>query len=282
MTTKLSYELDWLSFTDAGIYGITDVMNEIWAVPEGDNIAPMRGYNRALKLRAGRVDWHTDRASQRRLWTLTGSDLDKLEKLDFSHAQLLTDVSRTLGANVTRLDFAADIKDAGAKPDDIERAWLAGEVKTNARRMQVIEARDRKGHGKGKTVYIGSRTSSVFLRVYDKGAESKSGDDWLRVEVEAKSPISNKVCAAMAERGIARVGCALARGFVDVPLCEWWADLFSGAGDFDRTIGRKETDWETWVKAVALPNVIRAIDEDTPGVREAIRAALDKFDKSCT
>lgn len=276
MTTKLSYELDWLSFTDPGIYGLTDVMSEQWALPEADNVSPMRGYNRALKLKAGRVDWHTDRQSQRRLWTLTGSDLDKLAALDFSHERLLTDVSRTLGVNVTRLDFAADIKGAGAKPDDIERAWLAGEVKTNARRMQVIEARDKKGHGKGKTIYIGSRTSCVFLRVYDKGAESKTGEDWVRVEVEAKSPVSNKVCSAMAERGVASVGCALARGFVDVPLCEWWTDLFSGAGEFDRTIGRKVTEWETWVKMVALPNVIRAIEEDTPGVRAAIRGAIDK------
>lgn len=255
-------------------------MDATWAVPEADNIVPMRGYNRALKLKAGRVDWHTDRASQRRLWTLTGSDLDKLANLEFSHERLLTDVSRTLGVNVTRLDFAADIRGANAKPDDIERAWLEGRVKTNARRMQVIEAKDKKGHGKGKTVYIGSRTSSVFLRVYDKGAESKSGDDWLRVEVEAKSPVSNKVCSAMAERGIARVGCALARSVIDVSLCEWWSDLFSGAGEFDREIGRKKTDWETWVTGVALPNVIEAIKLDVTGVRAAIAAALREVDNT--
>lgn len=280
MTTKIGYELDWLAFTEPGIYGLSNVMDASWAEPQGDDLAPMRGYNRALKLKAGRVDWHTDRPSQRRLWTLTGQDLDRLTELDFSHGQLLSDVTRVLGVTVTRLDFAADIKGAGAKPDDIERAWMAGEVKTKARRMQVLEARDRKGQGHGKTVYIGSRTSSLFLRIYDKGKETKTGEDWTRVELETKSPVASLCCQAMGQKGIASVGCAAIRQFVDVPLCEWWSDLLGGAGDFDRTIGRKDTDWQKWVKAVALPNVIKALNDDTPGVREAIRLVMANIDNT--
>lgn len=282
MTQKLSYELDWLSFTDPGLYAISDMGFGSWATPNADIAVPRAGYNRALKLEAGRVDWHTDRISQKRLWTLTGSDLEKLTELHFDQADLVKEVSRILGVTVTRLDFAADIKGAGAKPQDIEDAWMRGEVKTQARRMRPVEEFNKRGEPQGKTVYIGSRTSAAYLRVYDKGAEQDEYTDWCRVEVETKAPLAGVALQNMAELGVGPAGCALTCQFVNLPLLEWWTDLFSGAGEADFTIGRKVTDWEKWVKAVALPNVIEAAKQDVSGVRAALEAALLSFDKTCT
>lgn len=282
MTTKLSYELDWLSFTDPGLYAISDMGFGSWATPNADIAVPRAGYNRALKLEAGRVDWHTDRASQKRLWTLTGSDLEKLTELHFDQADLVKEVSRILGVTVTRLDFAADIKGAGAKPQDIEDAWMRGEVKTQARRMRPVEEFNKRGEPQGKTVYIGSRTSAAYLRVYDKGAENGAEKDWCRVEIETKQPLASILCQEMGRNGIGPAGCAVVDKFCSIPSLDWYTDLLSGAGEADFTIGRKVTDWEKWIKAVALPNVIEAAKQDVSGVRAALEAALLSFDKTCT
>lgn len=279
---KLSYHLDWLSFSDPCLYGMDYLMSPVWAMPQGDVLTPLRGYNRALKLKVGRVDWHDSRISQKRLWTLTASDLVELEKLDFSERELMRDVNRTLGVNVTRLDFAVDIRDANASPDDVELAWREKRVKTQARNMTPVEAISRKGQGQGKTVYIGSRASAAFLRVYDKGREQGTNEDWTRIEIETKSPLAGRLAAEMDRLGVASAGTSCVRKFVEMEGVGWWSDALSGAGEADLSGTRKVTDWEKWVRGVALPNVIQAIYREVPGVKEALEAALQEHHKTCT
>ena len=278
----LSYRVDWLSFSDPGLFGMDALNLGDWMVPTADRAIPRAGYNRALKLTVGRVDWHTDNASQKRLWTLTGDDLEALERLDFTQAELLTNVTRILGVSVTRLDFAADIHGAGAKPADVEREWMARRVQTQARKMRPVEEFDRKGRPQGRTVYIGSRTSENYLRIYDKGAEHASDNDWCRVELETKARLATLLCFNMADKGIATMGCAAIRKFVSIPSLEWYTDLLSGAGQAHLTRERKETDWEKWIMGVALPNVLQAIKLQIPGVREALETELGNLDNTCT
>ena len=274
----LSYRLDWLSFSDPELFGMDNLNLGDWTEPTADIAVTRAGYNRALKLKVGRVDWHTDNRAQKRLWTLTGEDLEALERLDFTQADLIANVTRILGVNITRLDFAADTHDVGAKPADVERAWMERRVVTQARKMRPVEEFDRKGKPQGKTVYIGSRTSENYLRIYDKGAEHASNTDWCRVELETKARMANLLCFEMADKGIGPMGCSAIRKFVGIPSLEWYTDLLSGAGQAHLTRERKETDWQKWVTNVALPNVIQAINLDVPGVRDALGKALCDFD----
>jgi len=274
----LSYRLDWLSFSDPGLFGMDNLNLGDWTVPTADIAIPRAGYNRALKLAIGRVDWHTDNRAQKRLWTLTGEDLEALERLDFTQADLIANVTRILGVNITRLDFAADVRGVGAKPADVERAWFERRVVTQARKMRPVEEYDRKGRPQGRTVYIGSRTSENYLRVYDKGAESEQKTDWCRLELETKATMANLLAHEMQRRGIGPAGCAATSRFVDIPTLEWYTDALTGAGEADFTRARKVTDWQKWVTNVALPNVIQAINLDVPGVRDALGKALCDFD----
>jgi DNA relaxase NicK len=155
---------------------------------------------------------------------------------------------------------------------------MQGKVITQARKMTPIESKDKKGNGQGKTVNIGSRTSEAFLRVYDKGAEQGTDVDWTRVELETKGRLADLACVRMGQKGIRRAGCALIRKFVSIPDLEWYTDLLSGAGEMDTTLRRKESDWDAWVRAVALPNVIKAIQAGLPGVREAVERAIQLVD----
>lgn len=279
---KLSYRLDWLVFSEPGNELLQDVLDLPWVIPQGDKLVPRRGYDRALKLEIGRVDWHTARASQKRLWTFTGTDLDKLDKRDFGQQELISKLAKVQHKNVTRLDFAADVRGAGASPSDVEREWMNHKVITRARSMTPIEARDRKGKGKGKTVYVGSRVSPLFLRVYDKGAEQKTREDWCRVELEAKAPVADKIVGEMARLGINAAGCGAIKRFAQVPAVDWYTDLLSGAGVVDLEVKRKLTDWERWVMDVALPNVVKALDENVPGIEAALVAALAEHAEQVT
>jgi DNA relaxase NicK len=270
----LSYRIDWLAFTDPALLPRSAILDYEWTEPTNKPTVPLRGYNTAMDMRVGRVDWHTERQQQRRLWTLTGSDLTSLINRGFAHETLVSAVCDIIDVSATRLDFAVDVREGKADPSDIENEWRAGRVHTHARKMTVIEATTR-GRGKtGKTVYIGSRQSQAFLRIYDKGAEQNTGEDWTRIELETKPPLSTLLLKAMNKDGIMSMGTAAVRRCADVPRVDWYTDALAGAGEVDLRVGRKQTDWEKWVKAVALPNVLKAVEENMPGIREELLRAL--------
>lgn len=273
---NLSYSIDWISYTDPGLLPHTDIFDYSWSELDAGHIVPMRGYNRAMRLKQGRIDWHTEYTSQRRLWTFTGDNLRAMRDAGYTDEQLVSDLLKTFDGKVTRLDFAIDVREGNADPADIEKAWHDKTIKTQARKMTVIQATTRKQGTGGKTVYIGSRTSQCFLRVYDKGAEQGTCEDWIRVEAELKPPLSGLVLRGMDRAGVAPAGTAAIKKFVQAPCVGWYTDALSGVGEIDLRGGRKTTDWEKWVQTVALPNVIKALELKTPGIAEALRDALNE------
>jgi hypothetical protein len=83
---------------------------------------------------------------------------------------------------VSRADVAIDFEYPGAWDDLAGHALGLAEI-LGLDRMEI------KGYGKGDTVYIGSRSSVTYVRVYQKGKElfGKQGNpDHVRVELEIK------------------------------------------------------------------------------------------------
>lgn len=78
--------------------------------------------------------------------------------------------------------------------------WYSANTKRNGK--WKIPSYQRKG--RGETVYIGSRESDYFIRIYNKSVESgwnhPDGDIW-RMEVQWNNPIANEV-----SHGIRRMG----------------------------------------------------------------------------
>lgn len=92
-------------------------------------------------------------------------------------------------AKITRVDIAHDLIDTDFdiywfdKQDDLGRF-------TRHRRKPKLEKRGnwKRPDGKGLTLYIGSRDSSIFCRIYEKGKQLGQVDsNWIRVEVEVKA-----------------------------------------------------------------------------------------------
>lgn len=92
---------------------------------------------------------------------------------------------------VTRMDSAIDI-DSPGEFDRITNALLDYANNRKPKPLKISMAGDWH-NGKGRTLYIGSRQSQVFLRVYEKGFETAhklgtevSRPDWVRIEAEIK------------------------------------------------------------------------------------------------
>lgn len=96
------------------------------------------------------------------------------------------------GSRITRLDLAHDdIEGKYLDIDDLDSRETAGQFYRFGKPAGVVWAGDWKyldRENKGRTLYIGSRTSDKFLRAYEKGKQlGDKTSAWLRLEVELKA-----------------------------------------------------------------------------------------------
>ena len=121
----------------------------------------------------------------------------------------IDEVSRV--ANFTRIDIAID--DIGSRffnLDDL-RALLSNQVPgkrivSKFRKWQEVCQKKLTGEKTGQTIYLGSRASDTFLRVYDKRLEQKGkrgsdlGIEWTRWELEFKGDRALQVAHLIVKR----------------------------------------------------------------------------------
>ena len=82
---------------------------------------------------------------------------------------------------ISRIDCAVDLQMGNQDPSVLQEILEANRAK------ELKEGWDNHEGNKGITAYIGARTSPVFMRVYDKGAESGAiHHQWIRFEAEFK------------------------------------------------------------------------------------------------
>lgn len=97
------------------------------------------------------------------------------------------------GAKITRIDLAADNFHSKTSLNDYFAMYQAGLFHLRGKMPEVEQAGNWvKPNGKGRTLYIGGRTSGKLLRIYEKGLQLANGfhekfPDWVRVELELKN-----------------------------------------------------------------------------------------------
>jgi hypothetical protein len=108
------------------------------------------------------------------------------------------------GDNATRIDvqitlFVGEENVSKVLEEWAEQAEHPGKINCHPREVtRVLKS------GKTQTVYIGSRKSDFYVRLYDKYAESKESD-WkgcVRLEVEIKGKASKALWSHLAEEGL--------------------------------------------------------------------------------
>lgn len=108
-------------------------------------------------------------------------------------ARLMAFLKMIPGAQLTRVDLASDNFNSKVSLENYLDMYRA-DLFTSAGRPPNVECLGNweRPNGKGRTLYIGSRTSGKLLRIYEKGLQLANGfhekyPNWVRVELELKN-----------------------------------------------------------------------------------------------
>ena len=283
---SVSYSLDWLRWS----VPLTTPNNE--AVPrmaafEPDDDTDLKAlpYYASVEARkCARIDWNAARPEQKRLVTMDGQALRRFRAAGGDERNLLAFVLSLKDVTISRLDFAIDLRNE-VPPGailDLLTAWTRGELVTHAQTVNRVDGYVRGGRQHGLTLYIGSRSSPTFLRVYDKGAQSelRTSDDWIRIELECKKPIAVQVARAMTMQDIASAGCAAIRRYVRTPVTWFEKCTEIGAYAIVPPAGRHEGDFERWIWETVVPALDKALKMPVDGLDKALLILVENARRS--
>lgn len=153
----------------------------------------------------------------------------------------------------SRIDLAVDTDTAFVSA--FAKQAENGVLNTRARRWSIINSQDN-----GQTVYIGSRSSEQFLRVYNKGSEQGLSDiPWTRIELENKGSAAIAVKGAIRAASIPSCCKTYIRGFCDSDLPEWRA-AFDGPAIYHKS-NKGITNTRAWLLETCAPAMRRLIDD---------------------
>jgi hypothetical protein len=249
----LKFAIDWLAVT---IKGNSDEkeMSETLTPINPLEFRPCRafnGYTNAIENRAGAyASWNVNRGDMGVHIEYSGGALAIYRTHGIDPADM---VARHVekGHTVTRLDVAIDVIDTDIKPSALDAQLRTGKAHTKGGRKFKMW-RDSEH---GETLYIGSRTSNIFLRIYDKGAELGTDDVWVRVELELKAGKARQFANLIANDGsdsaIEKMRGVL-RTVVEFPGKVW--EGIVGDEDVKLTDStKKRTDTKAWLLELVAP-----------------------------
>lgn len=223
-TIKLAYDP-----TIDGIYYDTDEypelcvghyvfeFDEIFELPKA--VTPLNGYTNAFcygteyKEGTVTVSFNRNRKDMGILIDFTASGKRLFETIYrmrykyFSWKRLINTACRDLNGHITRIDVAIDLVNSDFDLDILDDEIEKEQVGILNSRGQLIKDSSYKVVKtlKGvQTIYVGSRKSDAFLRIYDKRREQIEGnrllfgladtiDSWIRIEGEFKHKTAHKI-----------------------------------------------------------------------------------------
>lgn len=161
----------------------------------------------------------------------------------------------SMGANVTRIDIAIDWFNL-LELETLKAKLDAGQAETRARDWNLITGR------KGSTLYVGSRTSEKFLRIYDKAAEQGVDGPWYRIELECKGDFARGVALHVDGNGYDYFG-EIIKGFCNWPSSSYWLHATSSPTLLEGIPkAEKQRDTFTWLMKSVAPSVAKLLTDD--------------------
>jgi len=239
---------------------------------------PRNGYTTASVSTDGVLCmWHSNFPEMGLHVVFDGSTLRNIFTRCGVSAQKILQEAAYAGASITRLDLAADAENEGIDMVSVWKAIERGEVVGTARKFSQMN-----GLRGGHTIYVGSRTSERFIRLYDKGAEMGIPNaDWKRLELETKGMMARAATDAL-QRGetLSSVFNAFVTSSIDLPKSKHWQRFLSDKDEaMDMVKMQKTTDTERWIETQVIAAVIRHYSENknSPAI-ERLRQALNFLD----
>jgi len=255
----ISILIDWISVTDTS--GTLLSMNSdrilnsgAWVECKGKN-----GYTLGQKHSTGTREYiNLDRPDMGVHIVYSGKSLARIkETMNITAEQVLIHHIKE-GHSVARLDLAIDFKGYGTPVGEYIQAFQNGEVRTKLRKATIVKSLV----GDGETLYIGSmKKRKNLIRVYDKGAELGTGEDWVRVELQIMGRKATSIGADIAEsERIKETILGVIKSVVDFYTLDVWNQLTS---DIDKvemvSIPKEHGDTEKWLIKQVAPALAKVI-----------------------
>lgn len=164
----------------------------------------------------------------------------------------------SIQGKASRLDLAINVHDGRLTPSALCKAVRSGSAKARASMNRLIQGKN--GDVEGDTFYIGSKTSDVQLRAYNKAAELGivNGEAWLRVELQLRRARANEALKSCAANGTDKTISGYMGNFLV------WRDV-----EYKQALGeqsvepvdipRKETNRRRWLMTQVPPAVAKEI-----------------------
>ena len=262
MLNETSVTVDWLSYTAFwGSQGLPRHMQHASRQRLADRVAagvhvwleakPKHGYTSALSsddIKGLSVYQNVQRPDMGIHVVWTGRALAETELFTLMREM------QALQASVTRIDIAVDVPEHW----DIEALYKRGVEKDWVCKVKGKPVMVR---STGDTLYVGSRTSEKFLRVYDKQAEQGADFPWTRVELECKGETARGIAGYIALNGLDRIP-DLIRGFCDFPNdTAWMKAMTTPTPPLSIPKAERHSDTDTWLLQGVMPTLVKRVME---------------------
>jgi Replication initiation factor len=258
MKPSTNHKIDWITLTrpklrldDDG--SIAAFLMDFDPNPTWESVHPTNGYRYAVRNSTGAVGQTTT--------TQQGSLLQwSSQALQSVNVRAIGEKAIGEDWRVTRLDLAIDFYNFDTTVEDYRQEFLADQCNTQA---TTLEERKKGEHG--HTIYIGSRHSERFVRIYNKKAEQMErhgvdipAESWVRVELQLGDAHARSAFGMLKNADLSETIPAIIRGFADFPNIE----EYSSSTSYPRSTegdGRKATNTERWLLEQVAPALAREI-----------------------
>lgn len=275
-----SVTLDWIAFTwKRRTHASETWLNQFASSEIRNTEQPRHGYDTAFRTKDNVVcSWHSSREEMGVHVIIPGSSIATItRKHNINQWALLKSVIDA-GGLLTRLDIAKDVQEVTINLRAIWEKIRKKEYEGTARTTSAIESGDG-----AITIYVGSRQSERFIRIYDKAAQLGITDGrWKRYEIECKGMVARALGCLLVD-GDRWGGAfdAMALAMVSIPNSQDYQAFFPrGVALVSIPKIEKTSDREAWILSQCLPAIVTHYQENrTSDAIRLLREALSLIDR---
>ena len=275
----LTITIDWLAANFRSWVDETGEFERTYAsFGNPEDTSPRFGYAGARVDGHGTVVmWNDDRPDMGHHFIFNGTALRNIfSKTEIQPRALLGAVLDS-GGNISRLDLAKDLTEEAFNYEAVYQSIKQGIAGGNTRKFSKLESGEN-----GYTIYMGSRQSERFARLYNKAAESGLPLAlWARFEIETKGMVARALASALVgsdnwSRAFDGVVFTMVGNAKKANLSQFIVpgDVPIGLPKIER-----QTDREQWIESQVIPAIARHYidNRDSPSIAR-LRATLDIID----
>lgn len=269
----LTITIDWLAINFKELNHASKKFMSLYARAGAlQDTTPRFGYSHARVDSNGVVvQWNPDREDMGYHVIFAGSALRNLFEHEIVQPIALLHACINAGGRVARLDLAKDLTGQEIDLQTIYQSLEQGAYSGTSRTYGRIESNNG-----GETIYVGSRQSEKFIRIYNKAAQIGDADRyWFRFEIETKGMVARALATTLVNtRDFSGVFDTTVKAMVDIPTCPAYNEFFA----LNQTpIGlpklEKQTDRERWIDTQVIAAVSKHFIEHPDS--EAVKRLID-------